>query len=125
MAKYIVALILVASVAIADYRIVLLGSYTIEAGQTNTVETPYNLRGMYRQMAVWQDGEGVSTTTVYSVRNDQLFTLSVKTGAEGATKGHTSSSVTEQGLYDEKIRVVTVNYATNAITVTPAIIYDR
>ena len=125
--KYLaVILCLVAGVSFAgEHEIVLMDQYTIAAGETNTVETPYKLRGLFRQMAVWQDGEGVTTTTVYSVRGGDLYTLAVKAGADGATKGTTSGATIEHGLYDETIRFVTINYATNSVTVTPAIIYEK
>ena len=128
--KYLVAFLLSVGVATAadfgtSHDIVLFGEQSIAAGETNTIETTYKVRGLFRQLAIWQNGSGVTTTTAYSVRSGKLFTLAIKAGDDGATKGTPSGATIEHGLYDETIRLVTVNYGTNTITVIPAIIYEK
>jgi len=124
--KYLVAFLLSVGVATASdfgtaHDIVLFGEQSIAAGQTNTVETAYKVRGLVRQGIVYQDGAGVSTTTVAVVRGDFARTVA-------AIAANDAAAVSSAGFfpaYDEIIRFTTVNYGTNTITVIPAIIYEK
>ena len=124
--KYLVAFLLSVGVATAadfgtSHDIVLFGEQSIAAGQTNTVETTYKVRGIVRQGIVYQDGAGVSTTTVAVVRGDFARTVA-------AIEANNAAAVSSAGFfpaYDETIRFTTINYGTNTITVIPAIIYEK
>lgn len=127
--KYLVAfLILAGSVLAGEHEIILFGEQSIEAGQTNTVETTYQVTGMFRQIGIWRTSTigGSATTTAYSVRNDLLNTLGFQgTSTQIVTKGTGSGSTSTIPLYDETIRIVTINYSTNMITLSPAIFYEK
>ena len=127
--KYLVAFLLSVGVASASefgaaHDIILFGEQSIEAGQTNTVETTYKVRGIVKQGIVYQTGAGVSTTTVTAVRGS--FSRSALTGVlVGSDEGVSVSTAANIPVYDETIRFTTVNYGTNTITVIPAIIYEK
>ena len=121
--KYLaVILCLVAGASFAgEHEIVLMDQYTIAAGETNTVETPYKLRGIVRQAVVYQDGSGVTTSVVAAIRSSFERTVSTIVANDSVV----ASTAGYFPLYDETVRFTTINYATNSVTVTPAIIYEK
>ena len=128
--KYLVAFLLSVGVATAadfgtSHDIVLFGEQSIAAGQTNTVETTYKVRGMLYQGTVFQTGAGVSTTTVYAVRGDIESAVLSAIIQNGTGQQKISATYPGVGLYDQTIKFVTINSGTNTITVIPAIIYEK
>jgi len=128
--KYLVAFLLSVGVATASdfgtaHDIVLFGEQSIAAGQTNTVETTYKVRGMLYQGTVFQTGAGVSTTTVYAVRGDIESAVLSAIVQSGTGQQRVSATYPGVGLYDQTIKFVTINSGTNTITVIPAIIYEK
>ena len=128
--KYLVAFLLSVGVATAadfgtSHDIVLFGEQSIAAGQTNTVETTYKVRGMLYQGTVFQTGAGVSTTTVYAVRGDIESAVLSAIVQSGTGQQRVSAAYPGVGLYDQTIKFVTINSGTNTITVIPAIIYEK
>ena len=128
--KYLVAFLLSVGVATAadfgtSHDIVLFGEQSIAAGQTNTVETTYKVRGMLYQGTVFQTGVGVSTTIVYAVRGDIESVVLSAIVQSGTGQQRVSATYPGVGLYDQTIKFVTINYGTNTIAVIPAIIYEK
>lgn len=129
--KYLVAILsLVAGLATAadfgtSHDIILFGEQSIAAGETNTVETTYKVRGMLYQGALFQSGSGISTTVVYGVRGSVESALISGIVQNGSGQQRVSVSYPGIGLYDQTIKFVTINSGTNTITVTPAIIYEK
>lgn len=123
--KYLVAILsLVACVASATdfgtaHDIIMFGSTEIAAGQTNTIETTYRTTGIAKGAIVYSSG-GLSTTTVSSVLGSTARTVATIAANNTAV----NSNITHN-LYGETIRFVTINSATNAITIVPAILYEK
>jgi hypothetical protein len=123
--KYLVAFLLLAGSAIASdlgtsHDIVLFGSQDIAAGQTNTVETVVTVTGIAKGAIVYASGAGATTTTVSSVRGGVARTMATI----GANNTAVQSNITHN-LYAEIVRFTTVNSATNSVSISPAIIYEK
>ena len=102
------------------HDLVLFGSVTVSAGQTNVVETSVKVTGIARGAIIYQSGAGATTTTVASVRGSDARTV-----ATIATDNTTVQSNVTHNLYAELIRFTIVNASTNEVTITPAIIYEK
>ena len=123
--KYLVAFFILAGSAFASdlgtsHDIILFGSQSINAGQTNVVETDVFVTGIAKGAIVYASGSGATTTTVASVRSSTPRTIATI----AANNTVVNSNVTHN-LYAETIRFTTINYATNAVSVSPAIIYEK
>jgi len=124
--KYLVAFLCMVATCVSasgfgdSHDIVLFGSVEISAGQTNVIETTVPLTGIAKGSIVYAVGSGVTTTVVASVRGGVARTMATVVANNAAV----NSNVTHN-LYAETIRFTTINSATNAVTVSPAIIYEK
>jgi len=123
--KYLVAFFILASTAFASdfgtsHDIVLFGSTEIPAGGTNVVETIVGVTGIAKGAIVYASGAGITTTTVASVRGGVARTMATIVANNAAV----NSNITHN-LYAEKIRFTTINSATNSVSISPAIIYEK
>jgi hypothetical protein len=123
--KYLVAFFILAGSAFASdlgtsHDLILFGSQSIAAGQTNTVETDVFVTGIAKGAIVYASGSGVTTTTVSSVRSSTARAIATI----AANNTVVNSNVTHN-LYAETIRFVTVNHGAGEVSVSPAIIYEK
>lgn len=124
MRKLAVILSLVAGIAYGTdfgtaHDIVMFGSTSIDAGQTNTIETTYRVVGVAKGAIIYSSG-GLTTSTVSSVLSSTARTMATI----AANNTVVNSNITHN-LYGETIRFTIINYATNAVSVVPAILYEK
>ena len=123
--KYLVAFFILASTAFASdlgtsHDIVLFGSVDVPAGGTNVIETIVDVTGIAKGAIVYASGAGATTTTVSSVRGGVARTMATI----GANNTAVNSNISHN-LYAEKVRFTTVSSATNSVSISPAIIYEK
>ena len=126
MAKYIIALCLMASAAIAEHWLIQLPITVVGTNTTvniqNSVENHGDIHGIYIDIS--GNESAIFTNTLYASSSKGDRTLLANVTATAAASFWTN--ITE-AIYDEtiKLRVISPATATNAVTVNAVLIYEK